>query len=215
MNTDRSLSVAITDDGSKTIYSGFFGEHYHSTFGAANESNHVFINAGYNAVDTNPISVLEIGFGTGLNAWLTLNQAERLQRQTSYESIELYPIDEATVCELSDDETFRKLHHTPWDQPVEITSLFILHKRKSDILKTTFTNRFDLVFFDAFSPVVQPEMWTRDVFAMLYAVMNSGGILTTYCAKGEVRRTMQNVGFLVERLPGPKGKREMLQAIKT
>jgi tRNA U34 5-methylaminomethyl-2-thiouridine-forming methyltransferase MnmC len=208
------MSVTITADSSKTLYSEHFGEHYHSTFGAASESNHVFIRAGYLSTTIRPVSALEIGFGTGLNAWLSLQQSTKLQLRTFYEAIELYPIPECTICELSDDAVFRSLHTAPWEQPVEITPDFVLHKRKSDLLQTVFTRTFDVVYFDAFSPAAQPEMWSRDIFAKLYAAMNFDAILTTYCAKGEVRRTMQNVGFTVERLPGAMGKREMLRARK-
>ena len=209
------LSVALTADGSKTLYSGRFGEHYHSTFGAVSESKHVFIEAGYLATAVHPSSVLEAGFGAGLNAWLTLQQAGRLRRYTRYETIELYPIDECTVCKLSNDDIFRNLHTAPWEQQVEITPHFVLHKRKNDLLQAAFFHKYDVVYFDAFSPAVQPEMWTTDIFVRLYAAMNLGAILTTYCAKGSVRRNMQSVGFDVERLPGPEGKREILRARKT
>ena len=204
----------MTDDGSKTIYSNRFGEHYHSTYGAATESNHVFIEAGYLATTADQVSVLEIGFGTGLNAWLTLQQAVKLNCHTWYEAVEMYPIDEMTVSELSDDPLFHRLHHAPWDQPVEIAPCFVLYKRLNDMLLTVFSRKFDVVYFDAFSPALQPDIWSRDVFAKLYEAMNPGAVLTTYCAKGEVRRTMQSVGFVVERLPGPAGKREMLRARK-
>ena len=206
--------MVLTADGSKTLYSDKFGEHYHSLSGAAGETNHVFIEAGYLSSMADPVSVLEIGFGTGLNAWLTLQQAVKLQRQTYYESIELYPIHKNTICELSDDAIFRYLHTAAWEQPIEITPCFVLHKRKSDLLQTVFTRKFDVVYFDAFSPAVQPEMWSRNIFTNLYYAMTTGAILTTYCAKGEVRRTMQNAGFAVERLPGAVGKREMLRARK-
>ena len=213
MNSQLSiLNSQLTADGSKTLYSPRFGEFYHSTFGAINESNHVFIEAGYLATSINPVSVLEAGFGTGLNVWLTLQQAEKLQRHTNYETIELYPIDETTVNELSDDEVFRSLHVAPWEQPVKITPHFVLHKRKNDLINITFTGKYDVVYFDTFSPAVQPEMWDSKIFEKLYSSMNPGAILTTYCAKGVVRRTMQNIGFVVERLPGPVGKREMLRA---
>jgi len=207
-------AILLTADGSKTIYSGRFKEHYHSTFGAANESNCVFIKAGYLYTLVHPVSVLEIGFGTGLNAWLSLQQAGSLRRHTRYEAIERYPINDVAANELSNDSVFRRLHTVPWEQPVEITPWFVLHKRNSDLLQTEFTRKFDLVYFDAFSPAVQPEMWTRDIFANLYAAMNPGAILTTYCARGVVRRTLQNVGFEVERLPGPVGKREITRARK-
>ena len=208
------LSVVSTDDGSKTLYSGHFGEHYHSTFGAVSESNHVFIEAGYLTTTVKPVSVLEIGFGTGLNAWLSLQLASKLQRPTVYEAIELYPIDHVFVDQFSDDTLFKNLHVSPWEQQVEITPWFVLHKRQSDLLQTAFSQKYDVVYFDAFSPAVQPEMWTAGIFARLYAAMNHDAVLTTYCAKGSVRRTMQSVGFDVERLPGPAGKREMLQARK-
>jgi tRNA U34 5-methylaminomethyl-2-thiouridine-forming methyltransferase MnmC len=208
--------VYLTADGSKTIYTERFGEHYHSTFGAVNESEHVFIRAGYlAAAAVNSVSVLEVGFGTGLNAWLTLHEAHNLQRRTYYEAIELYPVDAATISEFSNESFFRSLHIAAWEIPAEITAIFTLLKRKSDLLQTTFTRKFDIVYFDAFSPAVQPEMWSDDIFAKLYAAMNPDAILTTYCAKGDVRRTMQKAGFAVERLPGPAGKREMLRGRKT
>jgi len=220
------LKVIGTADGSKTLYSERFAEHYHSVFGAANESEHVFIEAGYlsfrfqvsSSKFQESVSVLEIGFGTGLNAWLTLRQANRMPLSTYYEAVECYPIEESTACELSDDELFRSLHAAAWEQAVEITPHFTLRKRKCNLLQalqsSIFSRSFDVVYFDAFSPGAQPEMWSRDVFSFLHAAMNPGGVLTTYCAKGEVRRIMKGVGFSVERLPGPAGKREMLRSRK-
>ena len=210
----RKIDVVLTDDGSKTLYSEKFGEHYHSLFGAASESNYIFIERGYLTSTFDSVSVLEIGFGTGLNALLTLQYAVKLQRPTYFETIELYPIQENTVNELSDDDYFRSLHNASWEEPVAITPCFALHKRKSDLLQTTFTRKFDVVYFDAFSPAVQPELWSLDIFTNLFASMNHDAILTTYCAKGEVRRAMQIAGFVVERLPGAAGKREMIRARK-
>jgi len=215
LSFDSQISIVPTADGSKTIYSAQFGEHYHSTFGAASESRHVFIETGYLATSVDPVSVLEIGFGTGLNAWLTLQLAGNLHRTTYYEAIELFPIDEITACEITYNPIFRSLHTVHWEQPVVISPNFVLHKRKSDLLQTTFIHKFDVVYFDAFSPAVQPEMWSRDIFASLFAAMNPGAVLTSYCAKGDVRRTLQSVGFIVERLSGPAGKREILRARKT
>jgi len=207
------LNIVCTADGSKTLYSDRFAEHYHNVSGAESESNYVFIDAGYMEASAIPVAVLEIGFGTGLNAWLTLQQATRMQRHTLYETLERYPVDDATAQALSDDELFRRLHSAPWEQSVEINRYFTLFKNKSDILKIkAFARSYDVVYFDAFSPRVQPEMWNRDIFELLYAAMNPGGVLTTYCAKGDVRRTLQNIGFSVERLPGAVGKREMLRA---
>ena len=183
-------------------------------FGAENESKHVFIEAGYLAANGNSLSVLEIGFGTGLNAWLTLKQAVVMRRSTYYEAVELYPVDCAVAGELSDDVVFRAMHAAVWDEPVEMAPGFVLHKRNVDLLQSTFAGSFDVVYFDAFSPAVQPEMWSVEVFSNIYASMNPDAILTTYCAKGDVRRRMQSVGFHVERLPGPTGKREILRARK-
>jgi hypothetical protein len=143
-----------------------------------------------------------------------MHKAEELQRRTYYETIEQYPIDNATVNEISSNDFFQKLHVAPWEQPIEITPWFVLHKRKIDLLQATFTHKFDIVYFDAFSPNAQPEMWSYDVFKNIYNAMNTNAILTTYCAKGDVRRTMQSIGFTMERLPGPVGKREMLRARK-
>ena len=148
------------------------------------------------------------------NTPCTLQNAEKLNRNTWYETIELYPIDEAAISELSDDLLFRKIHDASWEQPIEIATRFVLFKRFEDVLLSDFQRKFDVVYFDAFSPAVQPEMWRHDVFAKLFETMNHGAVLTTYCAKGEVRRTMQSVGLKVERLPGAASKREMLRALK-
>lgn len=206
--------ITETGDGSKTLYSVRFGEHYHSTFGAKSESEHIFINAGYRATVVNPVSVLEIGFGTGLNAFLTMTQAEKEQRATYYESVEQYPVGLPEVQSLLDHERFAMLHTAPWEKDVVFSPCFTLHKRKTDIINVRFSRRFDVVYFDAFSPAVQPEIWTVQIFATLHEAMNSGAVLTTYCAKGDVRRMMQSIGFAVDRLPGPKGKREMLRGVK-
>lgn len=207
--------IHTTEDGSKTLYSERFGEHYHSMYGAAGESEHVFIRTGYQATDVNPVSVLEIGFGTGLNAYLTLLQAESSRRMTYYEAVELYPVDLPTAGRLSEQEAFISLHTSDWDRETVISPYFTLHKRRVDLSLAVFRHAFDVIYFDAFSPAVQPGMWTREIFSGLYEIMNTHAVMTTYCAKGAVRRTLQSVGFAVERLPGPKGKREILRARKT
>ena len=208
--------IDLTADGSKTVYSERFGEHYHSKFGAINEAMHVFIGAGYLEIPAKEVvSVLEIGFGTGLNALLTLQYAEKLRQFTYYETIELFPVEEIIVREFSDDENFQKLHSAAWESLVEITPYFNLHKRQSDLLRTVFSRSYDVVYFDAFSPTTQPEMWSREVFMNLYSAMTPGAIMTTYCAKSDVRRCLQSIGFEVERMKGPpSGKREMLRARK-
>jgi tRNA U34 5-methylaminomethyl-2-thiouridine-forming methyltransferase MnmC len=210
-----TVEIKPTGDGSKTLYSEKFGEHYHSTFGAVGESEHVFIRAGFMEVACNPVSVLEIGFGTGLNAYLTLSASKKDGRAVYYEAVELFPVDASIANQLSDEELFPRLHSAEWDKDIEIVPNFTLHKRKADLLDAGFTQKFDVVYFDAFSPSVQPEMWTRKVFTGIFHSMNPNSVLTTYCAKGEVRRMLQSTGFTVERLPGPQGKREILRARKT
>ena len=214
MTDTTTGSIVITADGSKTLFCSRLGEHYHSLFGAENESNHVFVNAGFQAVGGDTLSILETGFGTGLNAWLTLQQAVKMFRSVYYEAIELYPVENEIASNLNDNNLFRSLHASQWEKPVEIVPGFVLHKRKSDLLDTYFTKKFDLVYFDAFSPAVQPELWDISIFTRIFEAMNPNAVLTTYCAKGEVRRTMQKVGFTVERLNGPYGKREILRAKK-
>jgi tRNA U34 5-methylaminomethyl-2-thiouridine-forming methyltransferase MnmC len=214
----RPLPVQ-TEDLSYTLFSEQFGEHYHSLFGARNESIHVFIEAGFRFWQSKisepahrPVSVLEIGFGTGFNAWLTAIEAEQTRTPVLYETIEQFPIDTELARSLYPDPQFLSLHEAVWEQPVSISPYFTLHKRTADLLRCSFSRAYDVVFFDAFSPNVQPELWTEEVFLRIATVMSPGAILTTYCAKGEVRRTIQRAGLHPERIPGPRGKREMLRA---
>ncbi|MDR0815447.1 MAG: tRNA (5-methylaminomethyl-2-thiouridine)(34)-methyltransferase MnmD [Bacteroidales bacterium] len=212
------MALVITADGSKTLYSEQFGEHYHSVFGAVNESQHIFIRAGLLAAaeqSTTMLNVLEIGFGAGWNAFLTLQQAPLLQRPVFYETLELFPVDFPTAQTICDNPFFLQLHTAEWNREVSISPDFILHKRQVDLLDARFSRLFDVIYFDAFSPEIQPEMWAFDIFSKLFAATRHNGVLTTYCAKGAVRRTMQAAGFKIERLPGPKGKREMLRGRKT
>lgn len=216
-----NLTLQNTGDGSNTIYSEAFKETYHSVNGAVTESMHVFINAGFKMYKQDPLHILEIGFGTGLNAVLTLMEAQKDNIVVEYQSIELFPLENIMVQSLgygeflsSEKNMFQALHDAPWNGKVDITPWFQLHKIKTDLLTFNFSDPYDVVYFDAFSPVTQPELWTEEVFEKLFNHMNNGGILTTYCAKGIVRRTLQKVGFKTERLPGPPGKREMLRATK-
>ncbi len=206
------MIIEITDDGSATLRSEVCGDTYHSTRGAVGEARHVFIEAGFNAA--NGEKILEIGFGSGLNAWLTLQEAEKAGRRVDYTAIELYPIDENVAAKLgyTADERFMALHRAEWDKWVEVDKNFRLRKIHADLVKIQNLDTFDVVYFDAFAPDTQPEMWTEDVFERIFAAMAPGGILTTYCAKGDVRRTMHRVGFVVERLPGALGKRHMIRA---
>ncbi len=216
-----NLTIQNTDDGSKTVYSEAYKETYHSVNGAITESMHVFINAGFRICKQNPLHILEIGFGTGLNVFLTLIEAQKQGIPVEYQSIELFPLESAIFEHLGyakslsfDESLFKAIHDAPWDSEVEISPRFQLHKIKADLLKFNFTDNYDLIYFDAFSPVTQPELWSEEIFGKLFEHMNEGGILTTYCAKGIVRRTLEKIGFKTERLPGPPGKREMLRATK-
>ena len=206
---------------------------YHSSHGAIQESQHIFIsqlsNANFQHSRVNlSLSVLEIGFGTGLNALLTAQYACEHNLNIEYSTIELYPLDEEIYQELNygkllgREELFLKLHEAKWDvEFVQIDGNFAIKKCKCDIVEwlkkqaqNTINIQFDVVFFDAFSPDAQPELWSNDVFANIYKLMNKGGVMTTYCAKGDVRRAMLAAGFNVEKLQGPPGKRHILRAIK-
>lgn len=215
--------IVTTADGSTSIFLPDFNEHYHSHHGAVQESKHVFMKMGWEEAipGKKQIDILEIGFGTGLNAWLVYE--ETLKRNTPevyYSAIETFPVS----CELAaqmnyvsaeHNAEFMKLHEPTWNEGVKISSRFDLEKLQTTLADFVPFRKYDLVFFDAFAPRVQPEMWTKEVFEKLYASMNPGGILVTYCSKGEVRRNMIAAGFSVEKLPGPPGKREMIRARKT
>lgn len=215
--------VELTADGSSTLFVPALEEHYHSVKGALTESQHIFINMGLSYSKEESPCILEIGFGTGLNAYLTLLESQNKHQKIYYCGIELYPLSWETICRLnySTDPLLKTLHSSDWGREVEITPNFILQKEQKDFTSPSFSlsaftkDCFDVIYFDAFSPDKQPEMWNTQLFEHLYVSMNKGAILVTYCAKGEVRRMLQSVGFVVERLPGPPGgKREILRATK-
>ena len=216
------LRIVETKDGSNTLFHSELDEHYHSLHGAYQESMHVFIEMGLNYLkNRDKINILEIGFGTGLNAMLTLiHQSKNIR--INYHGLELYPLEKEIIHSLGYDdlidtkysETFYELHNCDWGKDILINDQFILHKIQDSIHSINFSKRFDLLYFDAFAPRPQPDMWTEEVFRKLYDVMKKGGILVTYCSKGDVRRAMLAAGFEVQKLPGPPGKREMLRASK-
>lgn len=218
--------IEKTDDGSATLFVPELNEHYHSTKGAHTESQHIFVDMGLKVSSAPSPRILEIGFGTGLNAWLTLEEAERSGRNVHYTGVELYPLqwdmveqlgyvgkkDEPTAMDL-----FRQIHTSIWEKDIPLTPHFTLRKVQADIhhFCEFSQERADVIYFDAFAPEKQPEMWTEELFHRLYVLLNEGGLLTTYCAKGIVRRMLQAAGFTVERIPGPPGgKREILRAWK-
>jgi tRNA U34 5-methylaminomethyl-2-thiouridine-forming methyltransferase MnmC len=212
------MEIRNTDDGSPTLWSELYGETYHSGFGAVTESMHVFIQAGFNQTVANPLHIFEMGFGTGLNALLTLKFAVHKNIRVKYHSVETIPVPLEIISHMTIEpelnEPFLKMHKAGWNESTAISPEFELLKIKQNLLDWEPKDQYHLIYFDAFSPESQPELWTGDVFQKVYNMLYSRGILTTYCAKGYVRRNMIAAGFKVERLPGPPGKREMLRATK-
>ena len=217
------MKLEQTADGSYTLYVPELDEHYHSVKGALTESQHIFIDMGLKHSSVTTPHILEIGLGTGLNCVLTLLEAKESQRNVHYTGIERYPLNEEIIRKLNYpsiigkecEEDYFAIHQAPWEEDVCLSPWFTLHKLEGDFTHYSFEQKYDIIYFDAFAPEKQPEMWEQSLFDNLYQVLNEGGILTTYCAKGVVRRMLQTAGFKVERLPGPPGgKREILRAIK-
>ncbi len=211
--------IVQTEDLSNTLFSERFGEHYHSIHGAENESMHIFINAGLRQTKKKEISIFEMGLGTGLNAFLTLKEAQKNNLIIDYTAIEMYPIKEEVYQNLNYAESELKryyllMHKSNWGISTEISSHFFLTKIKDSIVNFRHSKKYDLIYYDAFSPDTQPELWTKEIFESLFKSMNEGGIFMTYTVKGIVKRALKSVGFKVEKLPGPVGKREILKATK-
>ena len=221
-STKADYDLIITEDGSHTLFVPAIDECYHSTHGAVQESKHIFIEAALKQCTKTKIRVLEIGFGTGLNAFLTMIEAERSDKKIHYTSLEKYPVEVGKALQLNypeafpavSRESFELLHTSVWGEEVQIGSNFWLTKIEADFTQFNFNEMFDVVYFDAFSPEKQPEMWSVELFEKIFIQCNPGAALTTYCAKGVVRRAMQSAGFQVERLPGPPGKRQILRSTK-
>ena len=213
-------SIVITQDGSPTIMSGRFGVTYHSVHGAIQESEHVFIEAGLQHLvgqEKTRLRIFEMGFGTGINAWLTSSYASENGLSIEYFSVEQFPLIKEEVETFVEsfsgsDAVFQHVHDAPWDEWVDLAPLFKLKKIQGSLLEIEIPEDIDLIYFDAFAPSAQPELWSEEVFGKLIAKMNNGAVLVTYCCKGDVRRAMQSVGFKVDKIPGPPGKREMIRA---
>ena len=214
--------MKITKDGSHTLYSEKHREHYHSTYGAIQESEHIFIAAALNTkLNQREIRILEVGTGTGLNVLLSFLYSKSKDCNIYYEGVELYPIsqEEARLLNYSelsglDMEVLTKIHSKK-NVIVEIGDNFHFLNRIEDVKDASFRNNyFDIVYFDAFSPESQPELWTAEIFKKIYNAMKDGGVLTTYSCKGVVKRAMKSAGFEIEKLPGPPGKREFLRATR-
>lgn len=218
-------TVVLTADGSSSIFVPDFDEHYHSVHGAMQESLHVFINAGLNymAEKQKTISILEVGFGTGLNALLTYFYANKADLTINYTALEKFPLEMKLVETLNypeilnipqATEILNTMHALTWNAAVNLSTQFLFNKRHIDLLDFLSTEQFDVIYFDAFAPSAQPELWTVSVFENMFNALKNNGILTTYCAKGSVKRSMKEVGFKIESLTGPIGKREMTRARK-
>ncbi|MEH6681007.1 MAG: tRNA (5-methylaminomethyl-2-thiouridine)(34)-methyltransferase MnmD [Sediminicola sp.] len=216
-------SIITTSDGSKTIRIMEWDEQYHSKHGAVQEAYHVFIQHGLSLFANREIAILEIGFGTGLNALISWIEARDCQLKITYTGVEAFPVSMEEMQQLnyieqlkapSFAEGFQLMHASPWERPCSLSPDFVLLKRQMDFLYIEERDSFDLVYFDAFGARVQPELWTEVLFKKMFTALKKDGVLVTYAAKGSVRRALLAVGFQVERLPGPPGKREMLRAIK-
>lgn len=211
--------IEQTDDGSATLRHPVFGDTYHSTRGALGESQHVFITNGLAMTDKQLVRILEVGFGSGLNAWQSLCYGKENGIIIDYTAIELYPVEPDTVVALGYtlNPLFLEMHAAPWGGKHILTDDFCITKYNADLTAedSAWSNRvYDIIYFDAFAPDTQPEMWSAEVFGKLYEVLDNGGILVTYSAKGSVKQALREAGFIVRRLPGALGKRHMLRAEK-
>lgn len=223
--------IVITADGSSTIHLPEWDEHYHSKYGAIQEAYHVFIKHGllhflHPELDSGShqkTTILEIGFGTGLNAFITLLEAEKLNTHVNYFAVEAYPVAMNEVLQLNyptqlkaskHASLFKEMHEVSWEASHAVTKHFSLTKQNRFFFEINEKDAYNIIYFDAFGARVQPELWTETIFKKMYDALKDNGILVTYAAKGSVRRAMQAVGFTVEKLPGPPGKREMLRATK-
>jgi tRNA U34 5-methylaminomethyl-2-thiouridine-forming methyltransferase MnmC len=214
--------LQVTGDGSHTLYVESLDEHYHSHFGALTESRHIFINAGLGYCPGESISILEAGFGTGLNALLTAMYAEENRKQVSYVTLEKYPLPDDILDKLNyagmtgsrGKWLFDAIHSAPWETPVTLTPWFTIRKMNFDLTSDTLTGSFDLIYYDAFGPDKQPEMWTPGVMDKINSVAHAGTVFVTYSAKGSLKRMLKGMGFEVSLLPGPPGKRVMIRAVK-
>lgn len=216
--------IFLTDDGSHSLMSEIFGDSYHSKFGAIQESQHVFIDTALNcqtAKGRTDLTILEIGFGTGLNAFMTYREALKQSLKIHYTTFEKYPLSIEQSNDLNYAEqlgisptVLQTLHSCNWDEDVAINAHFVFNKQKKDCQDIDLHNFADIVYFDAFAPQIQPELWEEAFLQKIFDALKPDGVLTTYCAKGTVKRALKAVGFQIESLEGPVGKREMTRAIK-
>lgn len=218
----KKIEIRQTADGSKTLYLPELDETYHSSHGALQEAMHVFIQHGLTFVgqEKKSISIFEMGFGTGLNALLTAQWAESNACGIRYIGVELHPIPEDIWGQMDyvqgelEKEKYVKIMSAEWGDYQAVHSNFQIKKIQEDILKLQLSEKVDLIYFDAFGPRAQSEMWDLPVLSKMYELLNPGGVFVTYCAQGQMKRNLTSLGFTLESLPGPPGKREMTRAIK-
>lgn len=214
--------IAQTADGSTTIFIPEMDENYHSHHGAIQEAEHVFIQHGLEFVDKFNVRIFELGFGTGLNALLTYKRSKELGVTIDYVGLEAFPVESALVSELNYTEqigeecgdVFRNMHNQPWNEVIELEHFKLMKVDQKIQDFDSAGKEFDLIYFDAFGPRAQDEMWHLPVLEKMAAMLPEGGVLVTYCAQGQFKRHLKSLGFKIERLPGPPGKREMTRAIK-
>jgi len=212
--------LRVTEDGSHTLYLPELDEPYHSIHGAIQESRHVFLGQGFNTLEKSSINILELGFGTGLNAYLTLAESQSRGIRINYHTIEKYPLEFGEYSNLNFEVfieggkpgKFLLLHQCPWNQPVKITDDFTLLKEQHDFREMKLIGPYDLVYYDAFAPQKQAHLWSESIFRAISGALKPGSVLVTYTSMGSVRRTLISCGFDVRKVPGPPGKREMIRA---
>ena len=219
---EKQVKIVVSKDGSHTLFRKDIEEHYHSIHGSIQESLHVFIEAGLNHFiskdNGGEVSILEIGFGTGLNALLTCEHQKKINCSILYHGLEPHPLELEVIKQLNfksiNANEFLKLHELEWNKKHILNQSFTFTKENKKLQDFDSDEKFDVVYYDAFAPRAQEEMWRIELFKKLYSLTKSSGILVTYCAKGQVRRDLQRAGFKMERIPGPRGKREMLRGTK-
>jgi tRNA U34 5-methylaminomethyl-2-thiouridine-forming methyltransferase MnmC len=215
--------ILRTSDGSTTIHLPEWNECYHSKHGAIQEAQHVFIKNGLSLFENKSVAILEIGFGTGLNTFITFLESKKLNQTIEYVGVEAYPVAPEEVLAMNyveelhatnQEVIFEKMHKSNWNERIILNPNFSLTKRKLFFDEIIDLNQFDLIYFDAFGYRVQPELWSTAIFEKMYKALKKEGVLVTYAARGVVKRSMIEVGFTVEKLAGPPGKREMFRARK-
>jgi tRNA U34 5-methylaminomethyl-2-thiouridine-forming methyltransferase MnmC len=223
LDLSKNRKIIITKDGSHSMLVPELDEQYHSIHGAVQEAKHVFLKMGlgdYLHQTGGPINVFELGFGTGLNAFLSAQWASINQQIINYTSIEKYPLSKGEFQQLNygdfvgEKKLYQKINTSKWNEFIQISKCFKLRKLELDLIEDQTPSGFDLIFFDAFAPNKQPQLWEVSIFEKMHSILNPKGFLVTYCCQGQARRNMISAGFSVQKVPGPPGKREMLKATK-